>query len=400
MEMVCERRGEIDIVKVEGKLDFSQSTGFDDKVRELFASNNTRFLIFDFSMVTALSSPSLRTILASAKRVRKAKGALMVANSSEIALNCLHISGFLKSNMLTVCETLNGAIDEMEAVATASGKAVGPREAAKVAVEADVDVAEENPAEDAGKTNEARQTTNPLLGASAGAVKSSGQSAAASSNPLLGGASPRTDEAAGADSSSKKNDEADKSATKQESAHGVEAKRSEAADEAPANSNPLLGGSSDKPRANTNPLLGGSSDTPRANTNPLLGGSSDKPRANSNPLLGGSSDKPKANSNPLLGGSSDKPKANSKPLPGESSAAAVESAKAPSPSPASRVPKEPSTADVAAAAQAKSEPEGAGGSTSEGGGRSGLFGQIFAGIAYWGKQVKAGLGYWTGRFRR
>ncbi len=368
MEMVCERRGEIDIVKVEGKLDFSQSTGFDDKVRELFASNNTRFLIFDFSMVTALSSPSLRTILASAKRVRKAKGALMVANSSEIALNCLHISGFLKSNMLTVCETLNGAIDEMEAVATASGKAVGPREAAKVAVEADVDVAEENPAEDAGKTNEARQTTNPLLGASAGAVKSSGQSAAASSNPLLGGASPRTDESAGADSSSKKNDEADKSATKQESAHGVEAKRSEAADEAPANSNPLLGGSSDKPRAN------------------------------SNPLLGGSSDKPKANSNPLLGGSSDKPKANSKPLPGESSAAAVESAKAPSP--ASRVPTERSTADVAAAAQAKSEPEGAGGSTSEGGGRSGLFGQIFAGIAYWGKQVKAGLGYWTGRFRR
>ena len=387
MEMVCERHGEIDIVKVEGKLDFSQSTGFDDKVRELFASNNTRFLIFDFSMVTALSSPSLRTILASAKRVRKAKGALMVANSSEIALNCLHISGFLKSNMLTVCETLNGAIDEMEAVATASGKAVGPREAAKVAVEADVDVAEENPAEDAGKTNEARQTTNPLLGASAGAVKSSGQSAAASSNPLLGGASPRTDEAAGADSSSKKNDEADKSATKQESAHGVEAKRSEAADEAPANSNPLLGGSSDKPRANSNPLLGGSSD---------------KPKANSNPLLGGSSDKPKANRNPLLGGSSDKPKANSKPLPGESSAAAVESAKAPSPSPsqASRVPTEPSTADVAAAAQAKSEPEGAGGSTSEGGGRSGLFGQIFAGIAYWGKQVKAGLGYWTGRFRR
>ena len=93
MEVLVKKEDKAFIVAVKGKMDATTAPEFEDKMNELIAQGENCFII-DFSDLTYISSAGLRSVLASAKKLKSTKGKLLFASINGSVKNVFDISGF------------------------------------------------------------------------------------------------------------------------------------------------------------------------------------------------------------------------------------------------------------------------------------------------------------------
>ena len=110
MKIVKEERERLIIFTVVGKLDSTNASEFDARLREDIDEGSGRPVILEFSGVLTLTSAPLRAVLSLAKRMQRHGAMLIVAAPAENALESLKISGFLKLKIFELTETLEAAV--------------------------------------------------------------------------------------------------------------------------------------------------------------------------------------------------------------------------------------------------------------------------------------------------
>lgn len=114
IEVIDTRRGGIQLVKVEGRLDANFSLQLEDEVDKLL-EHKTKRIILDFSDVTYLSSSGLRVLL-SINKETEGSGGLVLVNPQEIVRKIIEVAEV--GDLLVQANT----VEEAMAILKAKGK--------------------------------------------------------------------------------------------------------------------------------------------------------------------------------------------------------------------------------------------------------------------------------------
>lgn len=107
IELKEERKGEVLILRLKGRLDAISSPSAEKKVFEAINSGVTKFLI-DFSGVTYLSSAGMRMLLSTSKKLKTLSGKLILCSVSVGVMDVLKMSGF--DHVLEITATENEGV--------------------------------------------------------------------------------------------------------------------------------------------------------------------------------------------------------------------------------------------------------------------------------------------------
>jgi anti-sigma B factor antagonist len=108
MNVHCENKDGVLIVKFEGNLDTSTAPAAEAEVNTQLESNDK--MIFDLSSTEYVSSAGLRVFLATAKQLTAKGGSLRMCGANEVVSEVLQISGF--TTILDVRDTLEAALTD------------------------------------------------------------------------------------------------------------------------------------------------------------------------------------------------------------------------------------------------------------------------------------------------
>lgn len=111
MEITEERRADLLILRVIGKLDASTSKDLEAKILPLIASSQEK-LVVDLSQLDYISSAGLRVFLLAAKRMDAAKGKMVICSLKDPVKQVFDIAGF--SSFLTLAGSTEEAIKNLE----------------------------------------------------------------------------------------------------------------------------------------------------------------------------------------------------------------------------------------------------------------------------------------------
>jgi anti-sigma B factor antagonist/stage II sporulation protein AA (anti-sigma F factor antagonist) len=93
VEFKEEKKGDILILHIKGRLDAVSSPGAEKKVFECINNGQTKLLL-NFSGITYLSSAGMRMLLSTTKKLRTLSGKLVVSNITSNVMDVLKMSGF------------------------------------------------------------------------------------------------------------------------------------------------------------------------------------------------------------------------------------------------------------------------------------------------------------------
>lgn len=110
MEITEERRADVLILRVIGKLDASTSKDLEAKVLPLTASSQGK-LVVDLSQLDYISSAGLRVFLLAAKRMDSANGQMIICSLKDAVKQVFDIAGF--SSFLTLVGSTEEAIKNL-----------------------------------------------------------------------------------------------------------------------------------------------------------------------------------------------------------------------------------------------------------------------------------------------
>ena len=110
MEIAEERKGDISILQVAGKLDASTSKELEDRVLALVASGRNK-LVVDLSRLDYISSAGLRVFLLAAKRMEATSGRLVLSSLNPAVKQVFDIAGF--SSYLTLAASTDEALGKL-----------------------------------------------------------------------------------------------------------------------------------------------------------------------------------------------------------------------------------------------------------------------------------------------
>lgn len=110
MDIRTEKREEVTIVSVKGRMDAVASPEFDRELNDRMAGGEKTFII-DFAELDYISSAGLRSILAAAKRLKEHGGQLSLASLKEVVREVFDISGF--SSIIPIYESVESASAEI-----------------------------------------------------------------------------------------------------------------------------------------------------------------------------------------------------------------------------------------------------------------------------------------------
>ena len=110
MEITEERRGDISILGIIGRLDSSSSKDLEEKMLSLIASSQGK-LVIDLSQLDYVSSAGLRVFLLAAKRMDGAKGKMILCSLKDTVKQVFDIAGF--SSLLTLAASTEEAIKNL-----------------------------------------------------------------------------------------------------------------------------------------------------------------------------------------------------------------------------------------------------------------------------------------------
>ena len=110
MEITEERRGDVLILRIIGKLDSSTSKDLEEKILSIIASSQGK-LVIDLSQLDYVSSAGLRVFLLAAKRMDGAKGKMILCSLKDAVKQVFDIAGF--SSLLTLTASTEEAIKNL-----------------------------------------------------------------------------------------------------------------------------------------------------------------------------------------------------------------------------------------------------------------------------------------------
>ena len=107
MEITEEKRGNVNIVGLHGRLDGTTSPGVEERLLALTAQGEVR-IAFDLSGLSYISSAGLRVLMLVAKQVRSGGGRLALAALTDNVHEIFKIAGF--TQLFSVYQTLDEAL--------------------------------------------------------------------------------------------------------------------------------------------------------------------------------------------------------------------------------------------------------------------------------------------------
>jgi len=107
MDIIETRSGDTLILALAGRLDTNTSGAFEKELIGRIEGGESD-LVLDFVGLDFVSSAGMRILLMAAKRIRAAKGRMVLCGVSEAIYNVFQISGFVA--ILTIVPTRNDAL--------------------------------------------------------------------------------------------------------------------------------------------------------------------------------------------------------------------------------------------------------------------------------------------------
>lgn len=107
MEITEEKRGEVNIIGLRGRLDATASPGVEKRLLALVAQGKVR-IAFDFSGLSYISSLGLRVLIVVAKQVQAGGGRLALATLNESVRDIFNLAGF--THLFSVFQTVDEAV--------------------------------------------------------------------------------------------------------------------------------------------------------------------------------------------------------------------------------------------------------------------------------------------------
>ena len=93
MEITEERRADVLILRVIGKLDAATSKALEDKILPVIAAGQER-LVVELSQLEYISSAGLRVFILAAKRMEESKGKMILSSLKDSVKQVFDIAGF------------------------------------------------------------------------------------------------------------------------------------------------------------------------------------------------------------------------------------------------------------------------------------------------------------------
>lgn len=93
MEMKENKKDDITVLSIDGKIDSSTADSFEKKLTELLEQKEKKLLL-DFSMVDYISSAGLRAMLITIKKAKNINAKLAISNPNENVANIINMAGF------------------------------------------------------------------------------------------------------------------------------------------------------------------------------------------------------------------------------------------------------------------------------------------------------------------
>lgn len=110
MEITQEKKGNINVVKVQGRLDASTSAKLEEALNEFSSQDKVRVLV-DCQELEYISSAGLRVLLAAAKDFQKRNGKIFLSSLNANVKQVFEISGF--TSIFPIYESTEKAIADI-----------------------------------------------------------------------------------------------------------------------------------------------------------------------------------------------------------------------------------------------------------------------------------------------
>ena len=123
MEIKEEKRGEVKIIGLRGRLDAETSPSVEKRLMNLMDQGERR-LVFDFSELTYISSAGLRVLIAVARNLQKTNGKVALAALSDYVHEIIKIAGF--TSIFPIYPTCDEAVAHSQSDSRCEGKASIP----------------------------------------------------------------------------------------------------------------------------------------------------------------------------------------------------------------------------------------------------------------------------------
>jgi len=110
VEITQEKKGNVNILKVKGRLDASTSGKLEEALQEFTSKDKMRVLV-DCQDLDYISSAGLRVLLAAAKEFQKRSGKIFLSALNANVKQVFEISGF--TSIFPIYETSEAAINDV-----------------------------------------------------------------------------------------------------------------------------------------------------------------------------------------------------------------------------------------------------------------------------------------------
>lgn len=93
MDSKVEQKGDIIIIRMEGRLDASTSSAMEQKILSLIEEGHFK-MVLDFSGVEYLSSAGMRLMLSISKKLKQLEGEVVVCHLNSDVMDVIKMAGF------------------------------------------------------------------------------------------------------------------------------------------------------------------------------------------------------------------------------------------------------------------------------------------------------------------
>ncbi len=110
MEIEARKKNGTNLVQVKGRMDAVSAPSFEERITGMLQEGDKNFVI-DFSELEYISSAGLRSILASAKKIKAGQGAFLLADLRDTVKEVFEISGF--KAIIPIYDSVDAALSEI-----------------------------------------------------------------------------------------------------------------------------------------------------------------------------------------------------------------------------------------------------------------------------------------------
>jgi anti-sigma B factor antagonist len=112
MDIIEEKKGGIDIFKLNGRLDSNTSQGFEQKLFDAI-SGGSKQMVVDFRDLDYISSAGLRVILKATKALKREEGRILLCSMQDYVKEVFEIAGF--DTFLPIVDNMDEALQSFKA---------------------------------------------------------------------------------------------------------------------------------------------------------------------------------------------------------------------------------------------------------------------------------------------